>query len=166
MFDGADAVENSESSEYINIKHFIQNAVSLHVIATSRSSKVRDMSRLDGARVGEIEETQASELFYSYSQLPRDDPGIGDEIKATVKELWHFALAVTPAATYVGTILRLQPNIKTYLPEYMRRRYDLLSQKPESLVHQYSESVLTTCQTSYLLFPLQTPSVRSQFGDI
>jgi hypothetical protein len=68
---------------------------------------------------------------------------------AIVKELGCLALAVMLAATYVRSTPRLQSNIQAYLPEYRQRRRELLRRKPESLVHQYSESVLTTWETSY-----------------
>ncbi len=67
--DGADTIENEEASEYIDIKHFIPDVISLHIIITSRSSTVKDMMQLEGVQVGEMEEAQAAELFYSYSRL-------------------------------------------------------------------------------------------------
>ncbi|KAH0562801.1 hypothetical protein GP486_002573 [Trichoglossum hirsutum] len=157
VFDGADTIENEEASEYVDIKHFIPNMISLHVIVTCRSSTAKDMTRLDGVHVGEMEEAQAAELFYRYSRLQRDDRGVEDEIRAIVKELGHLALAVTLAATYVGRTPRLQSNIKAYLPEYRRRRHELLSRRSESLIHQYSESVLTTWETSYHAINDQCP---------
>jgi hypothetical protein len=45
VFDGADSIDNSQSSGYINMEHFIPNATSLHVIVTSRSSTTKDMTR-------------------------------------------------------------------------------------------------------------------------
>ena len=150
VFDGADTIENEKSSKYINIKHFIPDVVSLHVIITSRCSTARDMTRLGGVHVKEMmEEAQATELFYRYSQLQRHSQSVGDEIRTIVKELEYLALAVTLAATYVGRTPRLQSDIAAYLPDYRRRRRELLNRKPESLVHQYSESVLTTRETSY-----------------
>ena len=149
VFDGADTIENDEASEYINIKRFLPNAALLHIIITSRSSTAKDMTRLQGVQVGDMEEAQAAELFYRYSRLRRDDYAIEHEVKTIVKELGHLALAVTLASTYVGRTPRLQSDITVYLPEYRRRRRELLKRKPESLIHQYSESVLTTWETSY-----------------
>ena len=142
VFDGADVIENDEASEYINIKRFIPNAASLHIIVTSRSSTAKDMTRLEGVRVGDMKEAQAAELFYRYSRLGRDDYGIEHEVKAIVKELGHLALAVTLASTYIERTPMLQSDITVYLPEYRRRRRELLKRKPESLIYQYSESVL------------------------
>ena len=154
VFDGADAIDDSEAGNFIDIRHFIPDVASLHVIVTSRSSTAAGMTQLEEVQVGEMEEAQAAELFHRYSQLPRrdgdgDDADIQDEVRAVVRELGCLALAVTLAATYVGSTPRLQSNIKAYLPEYRQRRRELLRRKPESLVHQYSESVLTTWETSY-----------------
>lgn len=151
VFDGADAIDDSEASNFINISHFIPNVASLHVIITSRSSTAADMTEVKGVQVGEMEEAQAAELFHQYSGLPREVVEIADEVRAITKELGHLALAVTLAATYVGSTPRLQSDIKAYLPEYRRRRRrrELLRRKPESLLHQYDESVLTTWETSY-----------------
>jgi hypothetical protein len=102
------------------------------------------MTPLKGVQVGEMEEAQAAELFYWYSQLQWDSQGLEDEIRAIVKELGYLALAVTLAATYVGRTPLLQSDIKAYLPEYRQRRHELLKRKPEILIHQYSKSVLTT----------------------
>ncbi|KAJ8108175.1 hypothetical protein OPT61_g8359 [Boeremia exigua] len=149
VFDGADTIEDKEADGYIDIRHFIPSAVSLDVIVTSRSGMAKDMTRLEGVHVGEMEAGQAAQLFQKYARIPRDDADAGDEVLCIVKELGCLALAVTLAATYVGSTPRLQGNIKEYLPEYRQRRRKLLELKPESLVHQYSESVLTTWETSH-----------------
>jgi hypothetical protein len=61
---GADVIEIKESAEDIDIKYFIPDVASLHVIITSRSSTAKDMTQLDWVPVGEMEEAQAVELFY------------------------------------------------------------------------------------------------------
>jgi tetratricopeptide (TPR) repeat protein len=157
VFDGADVIENEDSIDYIDIKHFIPDVASLHVIITSRSTTAKDMTQLDGVLVGEMEEAQAMELFYQYSQARRDDEGVEYEVKAIVQELGRLALAITLAATYVGRTPRLRSDIKEYLPEYQRRRHELLQRKPENLIHQYSQSVLTTWETSYQAIHEQDP---------
>ena len=157
VFDGADTIENAQSREYIDTKHFIPNVAGLHVILTSRSSSAQDMTRLEGVEVGEMNEEQATELFYRNSELQRDDEGVEDEIKLIVNELGYLALAITLAATYVRRTRRLQSDIKQYLPEYRQRRRELLDRRPESLVHQYKESVLTTWETSYQAIYDQRP---------
>jgi tetratricopeptide (TPR) repeat protein/sulfur relay (sulfurtransferase) DsrF/TusC family protein len=149
VLDGADTIEDEEADGYIDIKHFIPSTATLDVIVTSRSGTAKDMTRLEGVQVGEMEAGQAAELFQKYARLSHHDATTGDEVLCIVKELGCLALAVTLAATYVGSTPRLQGNIKAYLPEYRQRRRELLRRKPVSLVHQYSESVLTTWETSY-----------------
>jgi hypothetical protein len=101
VFDGADTIEDEEASEYINTRHFVPDAAALDVVITSRSSTARDMTRLEGVQVGEMEAAEAAELFQRYSKIPRDDAGIDDKILAVVKELECLALPVTLAATYI-----------------------------------------------------------------
>jgi hypothetical protein len=149
VFDSADTIEDEEAGGYIDIKHFIPDGVGLDVIITSRSSTAKDMTRLEGVQVGEMEAGQAAELFQKYARIHYNGVSTEDEVLCIVKELGCLALAVTLAATYVGSTPRLQSNIKAYLPEYKQRRRELLRRKPKSLVHQYSESVLTTWETSY-----------------
>ncbi|KAL1641603.1 hypothetical protein SLS61_010027 [Didymella pomorum] len=149
VFDGADTIEDGVADGYIDIKHFLPSAASLAVIITSRSSTAKGMTRLDGVQVSEMEAGQAAELFQKYANIPRHDATVKDEVLCIVKELSCLALAVTLAATYVGSTPRLQSDISAYLPEYRQRRRELLLRKPESLLHQYSESVLTTWETSY-----------------
>lgn len=149
VFDGADTIEDEKANGYINIKHFIPSTAALDVIITSRSSTAKDMTRLEGVQVGEMEAGQAAELFQKYARIYHNGVSTKDKVLCIVKELGCLALAVTLAATYVGRTPRLQSNIKAYLPEYRERRRELLQRKPESLVHQYSESVLTTWETSY-----------------
>jgi NB-ARC domain len=100
VFDGADTIENKKASDYIDIKHFIPNAPSLHVIVTTRSSTAKDMTRLDGVHVGEMEEAQATELFSQYAQLTQNNQDAKyEEVKIIVKKLGYLALAVTLAGT-------------------------------------------------------------------
>ncbi|EUC26875.1 hypothetical protein COCCADRAFT_31470 [Bipolaris zeicola 26-R-13] len=149
VFDGADTIEDEKADGYINIKHFIPSTAALDVIIKSRSSTAKDMTRLEGVQVGEMEAGQAAELFQKYARIYYNGVSTKDKVLCIVKELRCLALAITLAATYVGRTPRLQSNIKAYLSEYKERRRELLQRKPESLVHQYSESVLTTWETSY-----------------
>jgi hypothetical protein len=149
VFDGANTIEDEEAGGYINIKHFIPGGAAPDVIITSLSSTAKDMTRLEGVQVGKMEAGQAAELFQKYAGMHHNGVSTEDEVLCIVKELGCLALAVTLAATYVGSTPRLQSNIKAYLPEYKQRRQTLLQRKPQSLVHQYSESVLTTWETSY-----------------
>lgn len=78
---------------------------------------MKDIARLDGARVGEMEEGQAVDLLRRYSQLPQSDADAENEIRAISRELEYLALAITLAATHVGRTWRLRSDIKAYLPE-------------------------------------------------
>ena len=161
VFDGSDTIENEQASEYIDIKRFIPDVASLHAIVTSRSSTAKDMTQMAGVQVGNMEEVQAVELFYRYSRLRRNDRDIEQEVKAIVQELGCLALAVSLASTYVGRTPRLRSDITAYLPEYRQRRRELLKRKPERLIHQYSESVLTTWETSYDAIHEQSPEASA-----
>jgi hypothetical protein len=116
------------------------------------------MTRLEGVHVGEA---QAMELFYSYSKLRRDTSEVEQKIGVIVDELGNLALAITLASTYVWRTPRLQANIKSYLPEYRRRRQELLQRKPERLIHQYGESVLTTWKHLIKQFTARVQQRRS-----
>ncbi|RMZ84471.1 hypothetical protein DV738_g741, partial [Chaetothyriales sp. CBS 135597] len=150
VFDSADEIENSESNRYIDLRHFIPDVDSLHVIVTSRSSTAKDMMPQEGVEVREMEETQAMQLFDHYAKLRNrhDNPEVEAEVKAIIKELGYLALAVTLAGTYVGRNPWFCKDIKGYLPEYRKRRRELLERRPQAM-HQYGESVLTTWETSY-----------------
>ena len=103
VFDGADTIEDQEVRGYIDIRHLIPNAAALDVIVTSRSSTAKDMTQLEGVQVGEMEAAQAAELFQKYARILRSDLTVQGEVLAIVKELGCLALAVTLAATYVGS---------------------------------------------------------------
>ncbi|KAL9090851.1 MAG: hypothetical protein Q9165_005059 [Trypethelium subeluteriae] len=148
VFDGADAIDDEKSKRYIDIKHFIPDIVSSHVVITTRIEAAKEMTRSGGVQVGDMDETQAVDLFCKCSELHCDYESI-EEVKAIVKELGYLALAIILAGTYVATTPRLQTDIKAYLPEYRQRRRKLLDRRPERIMHQYSESVLTTWETSY-----------------
>jgi tetratricopeptide (TPR) repeat protein len=117
VFNGADAIDNKDASDYIDLKHFIPDSSYLQVIVTTRSRTAKDMSPLEGVEVGEMDESQAVELFFNLSTLNDRLQGIEDEVKRIVKELGYLALAITLAGTYVAQTPRLMSNIRQYLPE-------------------------------------------------
>lgn len=84
--------------------------------------------------------TQVAELFYRYSRLPRNDLAIGDTVEAIIEELGYLALAITLAATYVETRGCSPTSRRTSLGTDSGGT----SSSGKRLVHQYSESVLTT----------------------
>jgi len=150
VFDGADAIENEEDDDYVDLQHYIPDSQFLHVIVTTRSRTAKEISSQEGVEVGEMTDLEAVDLFHKSSQIRHYGQETEDEIKDIVKELGHFALAINLAGTYVAKTPRLMSDLKQYLPEYHQRRRELLSRKPEKLIHQYGESVLTTWETSFL----------------
>ncbi|KAH7122357.1 hypothetical protein B0J11DRAFT_581064 [Dendryphion nanum] len=148
VFDGADSVDD-EDDGYIDLMRYVPESRFLDVIVTTRSRTAKDVTALEGVEVGEMEEAQAVDLFYTLSALKDRSQYTEDEVTLLVKELGLFALAITLAGTYVAQTPRLLSDIKQYLPEYRDRRRELLSQKPKRLVHQYGESVLTTWEASF-----------------
>lgn len=140
VFDGANHIEDENSSCYIDIKKFLPNAPKLHVIITSRSTSVMDISPLRGVIVGRMEPEQAVELFRRSLRLPQTDRTVETDVVAIVEKLGCVALAVATAGTRVAKSPRLQSNIVDYLCED-EEIDDLLRQKPERFVHAYGESL-------------------------
>jgi tetratricopeptide (TPR) repeat protein len=140
VFDDANTFENEEASGCINIRHFIPNSASLHVIVTSRSSTARNMTRLDGVQVGEMEEAEAAELFFQTCHgLPRDNPAAKDDVLFIVKKVGYQARAVMIAAVYVGSIPGLQSDIEAW-PE-ARRLKKLVLYKGRMLCEEYPGTI-------------------------
>ncbi|OQV11375.1 Tetratricopeptide repeat-containing protein, partial [Cladophialophora immunda] len=110
---------------------------------------VEDLVTLGGVNVGEMDHEQAIELFYKTSQLTALSTEAGEKVRQIVEELGCLALAVSLAGAYVRETPRLRSNVGEYLVEYRQRRRDILQRKPTRLVDQYSESVLTTWETSF-----------------
>ena len=149
VFDGADSIDNEEDHNYVDLNYFMPNSTTGHIIVTTRSDTALGMTILEGVEVGQLDEPQAIDLFYQCSGVRKHDPEIEDGVRQIVQELGCLALAVNLAGTYVAETPRLRANVKGYLSEYIQRRQELLNRKPRKLIHQYSESVLTTWETSF-----------------
>ncbi|OCL01597.1 hypothetical protein AOQ84DRAFT_218213 [Glonium stellatum] len=149
VFDGADSIDNENDAEFLDLAYYMPESPAVHVIVTTRSRTAKDMTMLEGVNVGEMDEQQAVDLFYESSRPMKRDNKTEEEVGCIVKELGYLALAINLAGTYVSRTPRLLFDIRGYLPEYRRRRQELLGRKPEKLVHQYGKSVLTTWETSY-----------------
>ena len=149
VFDSADAIDNEEDDLYIDIKYFIPDDPSVHFIVTTRSATVREMTDLEAVKVADMDGAEAAELFIKYMKKRDILPEMTAEIDLLVGELGHLALAITLAGAYISATPRLRSDIKLYLPEYRRRRKELLSQKPNRMIHQYKESVLTTWEMTF-----------------
>ncbi|OAP55685.1 hypothetical protein AYL99_09837 [Fonsecaea erecta] len=149
VFDGVDSVDDPDDREYVDLLEFIPGSSTVDIIIISRSKTVEDRATLGGVKVGEMDHEQAVELFYKTSQLTAPLKETSGKVKEIVEELGCLALAVSLAGTYVRETPRLRSNVGAYLVEYRQRRRELLQRKPTKLVHQYSESVLTTWETSF-----------------
>ncbi|KAF1828162.1 hypothetical protein BDW02DRAFT_271760 [Decorospora gaudefroyi] len=152
VFDGADDVDsmdgNKKVDNFVDIQHFIPDAPSVDVVITTRSSSAEGLTSLEVVKVAEMEAAEATTLFKKCSKIDckGDDEATINEI---VDELGYLALAVCLSGTYISNTPRLKLNLRKYLDEYRTRRKEILARKPNRLVHQYGESVLTTWETTF-----------------
>lgn len=158
VLDSADAIDNEEDASYIDLRYFVPDGPKLHVVVTTRSSTAQEMTPLDPVQVGELEPSEAIELFQRTAKMAAFNIETTEEIGRIVKDLGYLALAVTLAGSYVSMTPRLKSDVKRYLPEYKRRRKELLQRRPKRHVHQYGESVLSTWETSFEAITNQDPT--------
>jgi tetratricopeptide (TPR) repeat protein len=149
VFDSADAIDESDDTSYIDLNYFLPDAPSVDIIITTRSARAREMTELEAVEVGEMEKSEAADLFYRCSQLQSTKSGVAEEVSTITEELGKLALAITLAGSYVAVTPRLRSDVRLYLPEYRARRKELLSVKAKKQIHQYGESVLSTWETSF-----------------
>ena len=149
VFDSADAIDESDDASYIDLNYFLPDAPSVDIIITTRSARAREMTELEAVEVGEMEESEAADLFTKCSQLQLTRPGVAEEVFVITEELGKLALAIMLAGSYVAVTPRLRSDVRLYLPEYRARRKELLSVKAKKQIHQYGESVLSTWETSF-----------------
>ena len=149
VFDSADAIDESDDASYIDLNYFLPDAPSVDIIITTRSARAREMTELEAVEVGEMEKSEAADLFYRCSQLQSTRPGVAEEVSTITEELGKLALAITLAGSYVAVTPRLRSDVRLYLPEYRARRKELLSVKAKKQIHRYGESVLSTWETSF-----------------
>ncbi|KAL6240203.1 hypothetical protein RBB50_012904 [Rhinocladiella similis] len=73
-----------------------------------------------------------------------------EEVRTTQKvSSPELALAIILAGSYITATPRLQADIIKYLPDYRRRRKELLAKKLDWLVDQYGASVLVTWEATF-----------------
>ncbi|KAG8525595.1 uncharacterized protein KY384_009239 [Bacidia gigantensis] len=149
VLDSADTIDDSQDKEFIDLHYFLPEARSLHIIITSRSSTVKEITRLDAIYVAEMASSEAIELFQVSAKMLKANVSEVQEISKIVEELGYFALAITLAGSYVSVTPRLSSDIRDYLPEYRQRRKELLQRRPEQHIHRYGESVLGTWEVSF-----------------
>jgi hypothetical protein len=156
VFDSADEIDDRDKF-YVDLRHFLPDAPSVHVVITTRSGVAKEMTRLEAVEVKGMEPAEATELFIRCAKLKSPSPEVKREAASIVEELGYLALAIALAGAYISATPRLFSNISEYLPEYHRRRKELLGHKPKQLIHQYGESVLTTWETTFSAIARHTP---------
>ena len=149
VLDNADAIDNPQDRNYVDLRRLIPSSSLAHVLVTSRSDAALGLSSFEGVQVRELEVPQAMELFSKTAKLGDRSTAAQRHIRAIVNELGCLALAVNLAGTYVSHSARLSLHVEEYLTEYRQRRRKLLDLKPSPLIHQYGESVMTTWETSF-----------------
>ena len=149
VLDSADMIDIDRNKSYIDLEYLMPDAPGVHIIVTSRSLAVREITRLEAVEVAEMEAAEATELFQQSAKMTKVGPEETREIKKIVEELGYLALAIALAGSYVSVTPRLSSDIKSYLPEYRTRRKELLQRRPKQHIHQYGESVLSTWETSF-----------------
>jgi tetratricopeptide (TPR) repeat protein len=146
IFDSADNIDDKNDPGYIDLKHYLSDAPSIHIIITTRSSKARKMTRLPSVEVGSMELSEAVDLFSTCSECDGTTHEDHAKIEMIVQELGCLALAVTLAGSYVS---ETHLELSQYLEEYRQRRKELLGEVPKNLIYEYNESVLTTWESSF-----------------
>jgi tetratricopeptide (TPR) repeat protein len=146
IFDSADNIDDKNDPGYIDLKHYLSDAPSIHIIITTRSSKARKMTRLPSVEVGSMELSEAVDLFSTCSECDGTAHEDHAKIEMIVQELGCLALAVTLAGSYVS---ETHLELSQYLEEYRQRRKELLGEVPKNLIYEYNESVLTTWESSF-----------------
>ena len=164
VLDSADTIDNDRDRRYIDLSYFMPDAPGLHVVITSRSSTVKEMTALDAVEVAEMESSEATELFKRSAKMTQVGSASSREIERIVEELGHLALAISLAGSYVSATPRLRSNIKKYLPEYRERRKALLQRQPKQHVHHYGESVLSTWEASFEAIENHNPAAARLLG--
>jgi tetratricopeptide (TPR) repeat protein len=149
IFDSPDTIDNADDTSYIDLDYFLPDAPCVDVIITTRSSRAQEMTALEAVKVTDMKPAEAAELFRTSAKLGQTGLEMEKEIMLIVEELGYLALAITLAGSYVAATPRLRSDIRSYLPEYRERRKQLLGMKARKLIHRYSESVLSTWETSF-----------------
>jgi NB-ARC domain len=158
VLDSADTINHDHDRSYLNLEYFIPDAPGLHVIVTSRSSTVKELSALEAVEVADMEPSEAAELFQKCAKVRRVGQDAKAEVDRIVKELGCLALAITLAGVYVSMTPRLASDIFGYLPEYRQRRKELLRHRAKQAVYRYGDSVLSTWEASFAAIAVQCPA--------
>jgi WD40 repeat protein/tetratricopeptide (TPR) repeat protein len=153
VFDGADALDKTETS-YINLRQYIPNTNSVHVIITTRNARACEMTTLEPVRVDKMEATEAVELFLR--QAGRDNPSAQAKSDANqiVQQLGYLALAIALAGSYVK---ETHIDLQEYLPKYRQCRGQILGEAVIDLAGEYNKTVFSTWEPSLLAISQRNP---------
>jgi hypothetical protein len=88
VLDSADSIGDADNSSYVGLEYFLTDASLVDVVVTTRNSRAREMSSLEGMEVAEMEASEAAKLF---RKIITDN---GEEASKIVKELGCLALAI------------------------------------------------------------------------
>ncbi len=84
VLDGADEAEDTSNEHYVDLSRLIPSAPHAHVAITSRSRAVLGLSSFEGVQVGELETSQAVELFGRCAKLEGDNPAVDGQVREIV----------------------------------------------------------------------------------
>ena len=157
IFESADNIDDSNNPSYVDLNSLLPDAPNVDVIVTTRSSRAVDMTTLEAVHVANMDLWEAAELFRRCAKLNHTTVEVENEICLIVEKLGFFPLAIALAGSYVSMAPHLSNDVTKYLPEYRKRRRQLLNLKPSKLVHRYGASVLSTWETSFAVIAHQSP---------
>ena len=157
VLDSADSIDNEQDPSHIDLTYFLPDAPGVDVVITSRSWRAKDMTQLEAIDVSEMEPAEAAKLFTVSAKLQDIGHDTEAEVALIVEELGRLALAITLAGAHVAATPRLSSDIRRYLPKYRKQRKELLSRKPQWYIYRYSESVLSTWETSFHAIATHSP---------
>ena len=158
IYDNADSLEDEKDLYYVDLQRYLPDLPGVEIIITSRSQISKGMTELEAVDVGKLTHAEAVDLLLCCSKLGNADTAVREEAAKIVAELDYLALAVTLAGAYVAATPRIRSDISRYLPEYRKGRKKLLGRKAKKQIDQYSESVLSTWETSVATLAQQCPA--------
>ena len=149
VFDGADNIDDPTNPSNIDLRKVVPNHISVDVIVTTRKSSTQGFGSFS-LQVSEMEEEEALQLLQNSSGLDLQQlrSSEAEEMRKIIRELGCFALAIQLTGLYISQIPRLLTDLSRYLPEYRKRRKQLLENTP-GLADQYTMSVLSSWEVLF-----------------
>ena len=149
VFDGADNIDNPKDPSNVDLRKVVPNHISVDVIVTTRRSSAQGFGSFS-LEVSEMEEEEALQLLRNSSGLDSQQLGSSEveDMRKIIRELGSFALAIQLTGSYISQTPRIQTDLSKYLPEYRKRRKQLLENAP-GLAEQYTMSVISSWEVSF-----------------